>query len=65
MIQVICCKCGKELGWKSGGDGVSHGLCNPCLAQYQEELAGLKAGRGLDGYRSRIARQDQKMEVAL
>lgn len=43
MIQVICCKCGKELGWKAGGNGVSHGLCNPCLAGYQEELAGLKA----------------------
>jgi len=38
-MKIVCAWCGRELGEKDGRgiEGVSHGLCNKCLARLQEE----------------------------
>lgn len=30
MIKIVCSHCQAILGYKEGGDGVSHGVCPPC-----------------------------------
>jgi NMD protein affecting ribosome stability and mRNA decay len=37
MMETICCKCQKHMGWKEGPEGtVSHGICSECLiSEYQ------------------------------
>lgn len=29
-LVIICAWCGKHLGTKPGGDGVTHGICADC-----------------------------------
>jgi len=38
-MKIVCAWCGKTIGKKDGKgiEGVSHGLCNKCLARLQEE----------------------------
>jgi len=45
-MKIVCAWCGREMGEKNGRgvEGVSHGLCNKCLARLQEEVkSGLSA----------------------
>lgn len=39
MLKVICAWCGKELGEKDGEgvEGISHGICEDCLARQREK----------------------------
>ena len=30
-LKIVCAWCGKAMGTKAGGDGVSHGICPECL----------------------------------
>lgn len=38
MITVICMDCKAHLGFKIGGDGISHGLCKPCHKIRMDEI---------------------------
>lgn len=33
MLTITCAWCGKSLGEKEGGDGVSHSICEECAAR--------------------------------
>lgn len=38
MITVVCAECKKILGYKEGGEGISHGLCDECLEKQYKLL---------------------------
>ena len=38
----VCGWCRKYMGWKPGGNGVTHGICTPCLKKLKQEMAAVK-----------------------
>lgn len=46
LMQVICAWCGADLGTKPGRDGVSHGMCSACKAEFDRQLEEMKKGKG-------------------
>ena len=46
LIEVLCCDCGKHLGWKEGGQKPnlkSHGYCGECLKKAMAEIDNYQA----------------------
>jgi hypothetical protein len=36
-MEIICAWCGLHLGWTSG-EGVSHGICDKCKKEMEQEI---------------------------
>ena len=41
-MQIVCAWCGRVLGTKQGGEGITHGICPECLAKLQAEIVTLR-----------------------
>jgi len=41
-MKVVCAWCGKELGFKEGNGGISHGICETCKEKVKKELEQIK-----------------------
>jgi hypothetical protein len=38
LMEVVCAWCGKHIGWKLFGSGISHGICKECAKRMEEEI---------------------------
>jgi hypothetical protein len=38
MLKIVCAWCGKVMGYKEGGDGITHGMCADCYAAMEREI---------------------------
>ena len=50
-IKIVCAWCGKDMGEKEGEgvEGVSHGVCNPCLDKLQAKTENGISANGEQG----------------
>jgi NMD protein affecting ribosome stability and mRNA decay len=56
MITVICAWCGREIGHKEGGEGISHGLCRECYEVLEQEVDDII--REVNDLRERLPKRD-------
>lgn len=45
-LQRVCAWCGKTMGWKPGGPGITHGICQDCQHQLRRLQQGGRDGPG-------------------
>ena len=41
-LHRICAWCGKDMGMKPGGEGVTHGMCDECVLKFEQGDANVK-----------------------